>query len=222
MSVVLYARLILENPVNGRRRVARRGAVAPWAGGRSRDVREAALALFAERGYWGTSMKDIGEALGMRAPSLYNHVVSKQGLLREIVFSTMERALADQREALGGEGDVALRLRRATEAHVRQVARYRREVIVTNREFLSLEEPDRTRLSALRAEFERRLRETIERGVAEGRFDARSPRLAAFAILGMTNEVPTWYREDGSLSEDEIARRYADLALRLVGEKGSS
>jgi AcrR family transcriptional regulator len=167
-------------------------------------------------------MKDIGEALGMRAPSLYNHVVSKQGLLREIVFSTMERALADQREALSGEGDVAGRLRRAVEAHVRQTARYRREVIVTNREFLSLEEPDRTRLSELRTEYERRLRETIERGVEEGRFGVESPRLAARAILGMTNEVPTWYREDGSLSEDEIARRYADLALRLVGAKNSS
>jgi hypothetical protein len=58
--------------------------------------------------------------------------------------------------------------------------------------------------------------------VAEGRFGARSPRLAAFAILGMTNEVPTWYREDGSLSEDEIARRYAELALRLVGATGHS
>ncbi len=44
----------------------------------SRDaVLDAACLLFAERGYRGTSMKDIAEALGVRAPSLYNHVASK-------------------------------------------------------------------------------------------------------------------------------------------------
>jgi AcrR family transcriptional regulator len=167
-------------------------------------------------------MRDIGDALGMRAPSLYNHVVSKQGLLRDIMFSTMEEALSGQRGAVSEARDAGERLWRATEAHARLPMRRPREVIVTNREVPSLEEPYRARLDALRAEYERGFREIVDRGVAEGRFDVGSPRLATFAILGMTNEISSWFREGGPLSEDEIAHHYADMALRLVGARTPS
>jgi AcrR family transcriptional regulator len=68
--------------------------------GRSQDVWEAALTLFAERGYRGTTVRDIARELGIRGPSLYNHMRSKQEILRDIMFSTTERAFAAQRAAV--------------------------------------------------------------------------------------------------------------------------
>jgi AcrR family transcriptional regulator len=66
------------------------------------DVREAALALFAERGYHGTSMKDSAARLGIRAPSLYNHVESKQQILLYVVQTPGERVemLIDRNDLL--------------------------------------------------------------------------------------------------------------------------
>ena len=58
--------------------------------GRAGDIRDVALTLFAERGYLGTSMRDIASELGLRAPSLYNHLDSKQELLRDIMLRTMK------------------------------------------------------------------------------------------------------------------------------------
>ncbi|MGW0476959.1 helix-turn-helix domain-containing protein [Streptomyces coeruleorubidus] len=54
------------------------------------EIRNAALVLFAERGYAATTMADIGEAVGMRGPSLYKHVGSKQELLTQIMTGTMD------------------------------------------------------------------------------------------------------------------------------------
>jgi AcrR family transcriptional regulator len=187
------------------------------ADGRYSDVREVALTLFAERGYRYTSMRDIAGELGIQAPSLYSHVRSKQEILRDIMLTTMDRALADFRTAVGESGDVAEQLRRAAESHVRQTMRHRREVLVSNTELQSLNEENRAVIMGKRDEYGRGFRELIERGCSLGRFNVESPSLASYAILDMGNGVGTWYLEGGPLSEADITRQYGEFALQLVG-----
>ncbi len=187
---------------------------------RGQEVLEAALELFAERGYRGTTVRDIARAVGIRAPGLYSHIESKHDLLRSIMTTTMERLLADHQAAISTTDDVAEALRRATEAHVRYHCRYRREALVGNRELASLDWPTRAAILALRDQYELGFRALIARGNAEGRFDVASPRLASYSILEMGMGVAVWYREDGEYSEAQIAYQYADFALRLVGADG--
>ena len=180
-------------------------------------VRTAALILFAERGYRATSMKDIAEALGMRAPSLYNHVRSKESLLVEIMDSAMDRALADLRAAISRADDVVEELRRATESLVLQFLFYPQEVTISNNEIRSLTEPHRSKIIAKRDEYGREFRDLIERGCSLGRFHVESPRLASYAILEMGNGAKVWFRKGDFYSEIEVARQYSAFALRIVG-----
>src|SRR5689334_18866699 len=90
-------------------------------------IRAAALELFAARGYEGTTMAEIGAAVGIRGPSLYKHVASKQDLLVELMTTTMDGLLELQRVALADTADPVERLRRAVDAHVRFHARHRLE-----------------------------------------------------------------------------------------------
>jgi AcrR family transcriptional regulator len=53
---------------------------------------DAAAALFRERGYRGTSIDEIGAAVGMTGPALYRHFPSKEALLAEILERALERA----------------------------------------------------------------------------------------------------------------------------------
>lgn len=191
-------------------------AVVPTRSRRA-DVVDAALTLFAQRGYHGTSMKDIAEALGMRAPSLYNHVGAKQELLVEIVEATLVRLQADHEAALDGAADVTAALRRAVEAHVRYHARFPREVRVGNRDLPALEPASRERVLGMRRRYARSWQALLQRGRDEGRFDLLDARLTSYAILEMGIGVATWFRPDGPLSEDEVAARYGDMALRLAG-----
>jgi AcrR family transcriptional regulator len=184
---------------------------------RSSEIHAAALELFARHGYEATTMADIGAAVGIRGPSLYKHVESKQDLLARVMTSTMADLLAAHRTAVATTGDPTERLRRATEAHVRYHTRHRLEAFVGNREIRSLTEPNRGRVLALRAEYETCFRDLVNAGVAAGRFRVASARLASYAILDLGMGVAVWYREDGELTEDEITWQYGEFALRMVG-----
>ncbi len=184
---------------------------------RTAEIRAAALELFTRLGYEATTMADIGAAVGIRGPSLYKHVASKQDLLVQIMTSTMDALLAAHSAAVATTTDPVERLRRAVDAHVRYHARHRHEAFVGNREIRSLVEPHRTTVLAHRAEYEAGFRTLINDGVDAGRFSVTSPRLASYAILDLGMGVAVWFREDGELSENAVAWQYTDFALRLVG-----
>lgn len=209
----------MPQPRIHRETAANRPGGTPAAGGppRAHAIRAAALELFTRRGYQATTMADIGAAVGVRGPSLYKHVSSKQALLAQIMIGTMDALLAAHRTAVAGTEDPAERLRRATEAHVRYHARHRLEAFVGNREIRSLEEPHSTAVLDRRAAYEKAFRELVEAGVAAGRFHVASARLASYAILDLGMGVAVWYREDGELTEDQIVYQYGDFALLLVG-----
>jgi AcrR family transcriptional regulator len=184
---------------------------------RSEEIRRAALELFTRQGYEATTMTDIGNRVGIRGPSLYKHVTSKQELLVQIMAGTMAALLTEHDRAIAGTDDPTERLRRAVEAHVRYHARHRLEAFVGNREIRSLEEPHRDSILAQRAKYEARFRKLITDGAAVGKFHVASPRLASYAILDLGMGLAVWFREDGELSENEIVWQYVDFALRLVG-----
>lgn len=183
----------------------------------SAGVRAVALALFAERGYRGTTMNDIADALGIRAPSLYNHVPSKHEILRHIMVATMDQLLADHRVAVGSTLEVTEQLRRATEAHVRYHCRHRLEAFVGNREIQSLEPAAREAVLAKRDDYEQGFRALIGRGRESGSFLVGSARLASYSILEMGIGVASWFHHEGPLSEAEVAYHYGEFALRIVG-----
>ena len=183
--------------------------------GRSRPVSRAqvlatACDLFAAWGYRATSMKDIAQALSMRAPSLYNHVASKQDILVAIMNVAMDRALAALDEALEGVSDVSDQLRRATESLVLDFLRNPAEVTVTNNEVRNLDPANRAAIVAKRDVYAARVRAIIEDGCQAGRFDTTSPRLAAFAVLEMGNGAKSWFRPDGRYSDTSVARQYGE------------
>lgn len=183
---------------------------------RMSEIRTAALELFTRHGYEATTMTDLGAAVGIRGPSLYKHVTSKQDVLVDIMTTTMDALLAAHRAAVASTADPTERLRRAVEAHVRYHARHRREAFVGNREIRSLIEPHRSAVLARRADYEQSFRTLITDGVAAGRFHVASPQLASYAILDLGMGVATWFR-DAEFDENEVAWQQTAFALRLVG-----
>jgi AcrR family transcriptional regulator len=180
-------------------------------------VIDAACALFADRGYRGTSMKDIAEVLGVRASSLYNHVASKQDILFAIMDKAMDRALDAQEAALGGVAGPADQLRAATESLVLDFLRFPAEVTVCNTEVRSLDPANRDAIVAKRDRYAARVRAIIAEGCRAGRFETPNPDLAAFAVLEMGNGAKSWFRPSGRYPDTYVAREYGEFALRMVG-----
>jgi len=180
-------------------------------------VLDAALTLFAERGYHGTAVSQIADSLGIRTPSLYNHMRSKQDLLEAIIGRTVDGVLDDFRAAVLDLSDPVERLRRAIRVYALRHATRRREALVANRDTTSLPEPARTRVRQRERDHERAVRAIICDGVGTGDFHVDSPTLASFAILEMCLSIARWFRDDGTRTAEQVADEYADFALRIAG-----
>lgn len=183
---------------------------------RSQEIGQAALRLFAERGYLATTMEDIGRAAGIRGPSVYRHYDSKQQLLYEIMAETMNVLITEQRLAVSTTTDLTPRLRRMVEAHIRYHARHRLEAFVGNREINNLDGEKRAQILGQRRVYESGLRAVIEAGMADGSFQVSSARLASYAILDMGMGISAWYSPHGELSESQVVYEYGEFALSLV------
>jgi AcrR family transcriptional regulator len=85
-------------------------------------VAAVAAPLFADRGFAGVSMRDIAEAVGMRAASLYNHYPDKEALYLAALAQVFGRRVVLVEEALQATGTPARRLKVLVSALVQATA----------------------------------------------------------------------------------------------------
>jgi AcrR family transcriptional regulator len=186
-------------------------------GARAR-ILTAALSLFAQRGFYGTSIRDIAAAAGLQSASLYGHFPSKEQLLAEIVAVGHEEHHRRLRAALlDGGSDPVDQLRAFVRAHVLMHAEHPVLTMVSNNELHVLPPELATRALAFRQQSELLMVELVERGIALGRFAPPHPWMTAAAVLGMGIRVGNWFDPTLGLAPDEVADTYSELALRMMG-----
>src|SRR5919197_2152285 len=125
---------------------------------RRRELTREAARLFAEKGYHGAALSDIAEALGVKTPSLYAHVASKQELLYEIMREGAD-AFHAALDAVPEQVPVTERIRLALRAHLRVVADQLDLATVCVREWRHLERDRREEIVRERRRYEQRFRD---------------------------------------------------------------
>ena len=183
---------------------------------RRQQIEDAASALFRERGYAATSVRDIAHALDMQGGSLYAHVASKEDMLWAIVVRAADRFNAEVGPIAVSDRTAARKLRKMIRAHVTVVTSAQKDAAVFLDEWRFLSAERRAEIAARRDDYEGLFRRAISEGVASGEFGRVDPRLTAMVILSALNGIATWYRPEGNLSPAAIADRHADLFLRAL------
>jgi TetR/AcrR family transcriptional regulator, cholesterol catabolism regulator len=144
-----------------------------------------AARLFAERGYHGTSIGDLADALGIRKASIYSHIEGKEDLLSEIALAGA-RAFHLALDALPENAGPAERLRLALRAHLDVVDRQLDVATIWLHEWRYLAEPARGNFLAERRRYERRIRTLFEAAIAAGELrsdiDVKRSVLAFFSV----------------------------------------
>ena len=178
---------------------------------------EAALRLFADRGYHAVSVRDLVRELDLQASSLYAHVPSKQHLLAELIRVGHEEHRDALRDALLAAGaEPAEQIAALMRAHVQFHCAHSLLGRVCNRELGALDEARRAEVMAVRLESERLFYDVIDRGQQLGAFAAGDPLLAVAAIGAMGIRVAEWWRPELDVSAEELADTYAHFAVRLL------
>jgi TetR/AcrR family transcriptional regulator, cholesterol catabolism regulator len=100
--------------------------------------------------------------------------------------------------------------------HVKFHGERAKEVFIGNSELRSLNRQQRSRIVALRHEYEEMFQKELEDGIRQGKFLPVDVQVTAFGILAMTTWVSSWYSARGRLSLEEIAEIYSDTVLRGI------
>ena len=179
------------------------------------EIRSAAVELFAKRGFQASTLRDIAAKVGIQVGSLYNHMASKGELLFEIMETVMLDLLEDQRQ-VGETPDVVERMRLLVYHHVKFHGERAQEVFVGNSELRSLSRAQRSRVVALRHEYEQMFQNELEDGIRQGKFLPVDVQITAYGIIAMTTSVSAWYSSRGRLSLEEIAKIYTATVLRGI------
>jgi AcrR family transcriptional regulator len=181
-------------------------------------ILDAAIAVMAQHGYHGTSVRDIAERAGVSPAALYHHFASKQAVLVTIMERGIEALLARTRAALDAAGErPADRLRALVEVQVLFHLEDQRGTLLGTSELRALEEPVRGAHVAKRIRQQQLFDDVVADGLARGEFSTPLPEEAARAIVVMCTGVASWFSPKGPLTRDEVVRRYQRLALDVVG-----
>jgi AcrR family transcriptional regulator len=181
------------------------------------QILEAALDVFAAKGYHGSTIREIAVRAGVSVAGLYHHFPSKRHLLERLMDDTMDGLLDQTGRAIAGLDDDPVELLRATVGtHVRFHIDFQRQSFVGNTELRSLDSPARERVLRKRDRQRAHFEAAVAAGLRTGAFTTAYPAEATRALVTMCTAVATWYRADRPLTPDQLVERYCDLALQMV------
>jgi TetR/AcrR family transcriptional regulator, cholesterol catabolism regulator len=184
---------------------------------RSELTREAAK-LFARKGYHGTSIGDIADALGVQKGSLYSHIASKEDLLYETMRDGAA-AFHGALDAIPEDLPATDKIRLALRGHLRVVAEQLDVATVFVQEWRYLEGARLEEIVAERRRYEERIRDLFREGreLSELRADL-DESVAALLLLSAANWAYTWLQP--GRNTDQLADRF--YALLVDGMRGYS
>lgn len=169
------------------------------------DIVAGAGRRFATHGYHGTSMRDLGDDLGILGSSIYSHVGGKQELLVAVVERGAGFFDHAASQVMATDGPPRETMYGLIAGHVGVLLDHRPEArtYLTEVDFLSPDEQQR--VNDIRDRYEEAFSATILAGIEDGVFRSDcDPKLAAIYILSLLNAMDRWYDEDGRLDRAEI------------------
>ena len=181
---------------------------------------DAAVTAFAEKGFHGTTTRDIAAAAGLSPAAVYVHHRTKEELLYQISRAGHQETLELVQAALATSDDPVAALRAAVHDFAVNHARETTVARIVNYELRALSPQHLREIRAIRHQIDEAVRSVVERGVAAGVFDVVDARITTTALLSLGIDIARWYRDGLGWSPDEVGNHYADMALRIVGAAG--
>ncbi len=186
-------------------------------GSTSARVLRTAAALFREKGYFTTSMRELASRLGIQKASLYHHLTSKEALLFDICKGSLARITEEVGRAATA-AEPPQRINAMARAHLVTALQDQDLHAVMLAELRGLSPRHRATTIAGRDRYEQLLREAIETDQAAGRMrNDIEAKYLTLALLSMLNWTIFWFDEHHDRSAEELAAMFADIHLRGAG-----
>lgn len=178
------------------------------------QILQTAAGLFAERGFHGVSVNDIGEACGISGPAIYKHFAGKDDLLARSLTSISERLLSEGRRRRSEAADDTAALDALIAWHVEFALTHPALIVIQDREWSNLPESAQQAVRELQLAYIDEWVSALQ--VLRPGLDRATARAAAQAVFGLINSTP----HSARISADAMAhllRAMARSALESAG-----
>jgi len=177
---------------------------------RRQQILDIAADLFAQRGFHGVSVADLGAACGISGPALYKHFPSKDAVLAEMLVSISEELLSVGRRRAEAAGTPVGAVEALIEWHIEFALEHRDLIVVQDRDWSSLPVEARERVRALQRAYV-----DVWAGqlcALHPSMQAETARACAHVAFGLINSTP----HSGLLPDEAMRRLLRDMARRAL------
>ena len=182
---------------------------------RKEEIIRVAATLFKQRGYSAVTMRDLAKAMGIKAASLYNHINSKQDILKEIIISLAEEFTTGMKAIIGSEENATQKLKRIVSLHVDITSRNTFGMASLNNDWMHLEEQLEYYME-LRHNYEDDFRSVILEGIDSGEFVAGKPDVMLFSMLSTLRSLYIWIPKKEDLDPLQLSQDLSDVLINGI------
>jgi len=159
-----------------------------------------ACTLFRTKGFNATSMRELADAVGVEAPSLYNHIGSKSELLQTICFKVANEFTIHITEIENKEIAIISKIELVIRFHINMMLDEFDAVFVANHEWKHLQEPFLSNFLNQRRSYEKRLVALLENGIKKKELKNINPYVAVLTLLSAVRGLEFWQRHKKNIS----------------------
>jgi len=173
-----------------------------------------ASAMFREKGFPATSMRDLAEAVGIEAASLYNHIQSKSEILQEIILRIANDCNAHLDSIDQPELDNIQKIESLIRFHVQMMLQRFDDYYVMINEWIHLSEPQLTHFISQRRSYVQRMEAIIAEGIRQKEMKPVMPYVAMLTILSSVRGLEFWHRSGKKVSPEVME---SNMVSHLIG-----
>jgi len=167
-------------------------------------ILQKAAAMFREKGFAATSMRDLAETVGIEAASLYNHIRSKNEILEAICFDVANRFNTNIDIIEAAKQAVIPKVETLLRFHIRQMVENYEEVYVADREWKHLEEPYLSNFQNQRRAYRKKFASILEEGIQKNEIKKIDAPTAVLIMLHAVSGIESWHRSKARINEREL------------------
>ncbi|HAK11259.1 MAG TPA: TetR/AcrR family transcriptional regulator [Chitinophagaceae bacterium] len=172
-----------------------------------------AASLFREKGYKATSMRELADAVGVEAASLYNHIHSKTEILHVICFNVANRFMSHMESIELENISAIVKVEKLLRFHIKEMLHQYEEVYVSDREWKHLTDPYLSNFQNQRRTYRKRFAAIIEKGIAAGEIKSIDAPTAVLIMLHAVSGIESWHRSTAKISGKELEENMVTIMV---------
>lgn len=183
---------------------------------RKSAIVNSAARLFKEKGYSAVTMRDIAQALDIKAASLYNHIKSKQEILVLIVIEIAEEYTNTIRAIESSQATSIQKIERVIQLHIDITIKNPDALASLNNDWMHLPQEALRSFLHMREEYEAIFRRIVKKGIAEGEIKNYNAEVIIFTILSTIRTLYLWYGKKQDFNANTLKMNLKKVLLEGI------